>query len=157
MPLIELNDFNSKHCFLAQANWRQTALALLRLSRLNDRDARTLRGASPCFVPPSDATTARAPLLKNPRLVPSEYAVLAAGRPLGPIEGLVSEFLYKRWLRSHMDISSFLPPPPHGDKGAPSMKKANASNITPSSFFQMFDATCQPVLLHEAITDWPGQ
>ena len=72
-----------------------------------------------------------------------------------PVEGLVSEFLYKRWLRSHMDISSFLPLSRDGP--ASNVERADASKMTAAEFFQRFDSACRPVLLHEAINGWPGQ
>ncbi len=43
---------------------------------------------------------------------PDEAAIEAAGRPVRPVQGLSSMFLYKRWCRSNMDVSAFDPPPP---------------------------------------------
>ena len=43
---------------------------------------------------------------------PDECAVSAAGLPVAPVEGFSSNVLYRRWLRSRMDVSGFVPQPP---------------------------------------------
>ena len=74
----------------AQANWRQTALALLQ------------RAGGVCVgkvdpPPPSSVGTAAA---DSRRHCPDDFAIEAAGRALRPVDELQSSFLYRRWCRS---------------------------------------------------------
>ncbi|GFR41509.1 hypothetical protein Agub_g2203, partial [Astrephomene gubernaculifera] len=78
-------------------------------------------------------------------------AVEAAARPLPPLPGLHSPFLYRRWYRCHADLSSFLPPP-----GAPSVARVNATRMSPQQFSQLYDSPCMPVLLEGLMADWPA-
>lgn len=39
--------------------------------------------------------------------------------PLAPVPGFASEILYRRWYRCHVDLSTFVPPPPDAATAAP--------------------------------------
>ncbi|GLI68561.1 hypothetical protein VaNZ11_013027, partial [Volvox africanus] len=77
-------------------------------------------------------------------------AIEAAARPLPPLPGLSSLFLYKRWYRCHVDLASFLPPP-----GAPTVDRVPAATMSPTEFFQRYDIPAMPVLLGGLMDSWP--
>ncbi|GLC36015.1 hypothetical protein PLESTB_000529500 [Pleodorina starrii] len=83
------------------------------------------------------------------KAVPPE-AVEAAGRPLPPLPGLSSLFLYKRWYRCHVDLTSFLPPP-----GAATMDRVDAAAMSPGEFVRQYDRPGLPVLLGGLTDGWP--
>lgn len=82
----------------SQANWRQTALHLLRQRMLAAADPakqhqkqKQLQQQGPEDEPTKDYT-------------PDEHAIQAAAKPIPTVPGLQSMFLYKRWIRRYMQV-----------------------------------------------------
>eukprot|EP00798_Chlamydomonas_sp_ICE-L_P012076 gene12076-15187_t len=86
---------------------------------------------------------------------PSEAQIQAATRPPPPVSGYHSEFLYKRWFRSHMDISTFFPPT-YVALSAPSVLAADGSTMSPQKFAEQYDQLCLPVVLTGMTQEWPA-
>ena len=139
--------------YFLQANWRHTSLARLRASREHHHHV-TLGDGGNGEPPPG------APLPIRP--TPDDHAIASAAYPIRPVAGLHSAFLYRRWLRSHMDVSSFIPPhtsthPAGGSSGFKSVERIDVRGMRPGEFFNRFDEPCKPAVLQGAMDTWPGE
>ncbi|ETV86432.1 hypothetical protein, variant [Aphanomyces astaci] len=66
-----------------------------------------------------------------------------------PTNAFTSDFLYRRYCRCHMDISSFTPP--SVDTRIP---RVSMTTLTPTLFFGQYAR--RPVILTDAISSWPS-
>ncbi|KXZ56197.1 hypothetical protein GPECTOR_1g170 [Gonium pectorale] len=84
------------------------------------------------------------------RPVPQEV-VQTAGRPLPPLTGLQSAFLYRRWYRCHVDVRGFTPPP-----DSAGVDVVPAGGMSPGEFLERFDRPSMPALLTGLQDKWPA-
>ncbi|RHY84307.1 hypothetical protein DYB26_008132, partial [Aphanomyces astaci] len=66
-----------------------------------------------------------------------------------PTNAFTSDFLYRRYCRCHMDISSFTPP-----SVDPRIPRVSMTTLTPTLFFGQYAR--RPVILTDAISSWPS-
>lgn len=112
---------------LTQANWRQTALTLLHQAVL--ATAASTSSGTTC------------PVSKQQQLLEHlSAAVSAAAKPLPPLQGFQSDFLYHRWYRSHVDLSGFLPL-------VNQVPRVHHGTLDAESFTRLYDTPAQPVIL----------
>eukprot|EP00879_Flechtneria_rotunda_P023143 GHRR01024468.1.p1 GENE.GHRR01024468.1~~GHRR01024468.1.p1 ORF type:complete len:316 (+),score=104.76 GHRR01024468.1:277-1224(+) len=120
-------------------NWRQTALHLL------------LQAATQAQHAAQQATMVAVPTAKQQQLVDSLAAAVAAAASGSPslLPGFTSEFLYRRWYRSNMRLSTFLPP-------ADEIPRVDYGSLNPQSYYNRYDLPAQPVILTGFMSaEWP--
>ncbi|GAX73493.1 hypothetical protein CEUSTIGMA_g945.t1 [Chlamydomonas eustigma] len=130
-------------CYDKQANWRQTTLSqlkALKAGRMIEQSG--VVQASGCF--------------------PDLKAIQVSERPLkASVQGFQSMFLYKRWCRSHMNVSSFLPTKStYCDKNHDSCRTlaiVDASKLSIEQFEADYDLPAVPCILQNAVNSWPVQ
>eukprot|EP00879_Flechtneria_rotunda_P026685 GHRR01028497.1.p1 GENE.GHRR01028497.1~~GHRR01028497.1.p1 ORF type:complete len:280 (-),score=82.80 GHRR01028497.1:448-1254(-) len=91
------------------------------------------------------------PTAKQQQLVDSLAAAVAAAASGSPslLPGFTSEFLYRRWYRSNMRLSTFLPP-------ADEIPRVDYGSLNPQSYYNRYDLPAQPVILTGFMSaEWP--
>ncbi|KAL6765069.1 hypothetical protein V8C86DRAFT_1026211 [Haematococcus lacustris] len=112
----------------------------------------------------------------NPQYTPSTHSVQQAAVPPSPTP-LASDFLYRRWLRCHIQLAGFVPVHPShapaayldasGQAIRPCSSSSSNSNarsidyvpitdLTAQSFLERYDLPCRPCVLDNAMEDWPA-
>jgi hypothetical protein len=134
-------------CCTLQANWRQTALSLLHQAA--QAAACTAAGAChPGHISSSGSAGSATRLQQLEQHLAA--AVAAAGKPPPAVPGFTSDFLYRRWCRSHACLSGFLPP-------ADQVPRVDQSTLNPLLFLERYDMPAQPVILTGFMdAEWPA-
>lgn len=86
-------------------------------------------------------------MMYRDRQVPEE-SIAAAVRPAPSVQ-IESMFLYKRWMRRYVQLADFFPPVQH-------VPRVSVVGMTAGQFMELYDRPSAPVILCNAMDDWPG-
>jgi hypothetical protein len=139
-------------CFL-QANWRQTALSLLHQAAEVAAAAAAAVHAEetqPTNIYTTTDSSNGCTVSQVQQLAEDlATAVAAAANPAPAVPGFTSDFLNRRWCRSHACLSGFLPP-------ADQVPRVDQSTLNPVVFQECYDEPAQPVILTGYMdAEWP--